>query len=168
MLGSKISNAPENKFFSFFYAFQVKKGMYLEVGESKVGIALQGSSQDYVLSWGLVPPPRRVISSGISKVCFPRCTGTMNRAGLKAFFHWRSCRPGAWLPRTCPVRNLSSDHPGKLLSIEPLFSSTVLCLGIDFEHITEVLSSIFFFLMKPGQTTTSFRCGTQYWFYSTS
>lgn len=40
----------------------------------------------------------------------------------KVTFHQRSYRPGlCTLTMTCPVRNLWSDHPGRLLSAESLF-----------------------------------------------
>lgn len=70
-MGSKISNAPERKFCSFFYAFKIKRGCEegsKVVEEGKVGTGLHDSEQDCVLPWGL-RTPLRSNTSGISKVC---------------------------------------------------------------------------------------------------
>lgn len=51
-MGSKISNAPERKFCSFFYAFKIKRGCEegsKVVEEGKVGTGLHDSEQDCVL-----------------------------------------------------------------------------------------------------------------------
>lgn len=41
----------------------------------------------------------------------------------KIRFLVKKCKPGVWLPTmTWPVKNLLSDHPGRLLSIELLSS----------------------------------------------
>lgn len=54
MLGNRVSNAPKNNgFITSFMHLKLSrehKKHYMKVGENKMGIALQDSSEDYVFS----------------------------------------------------------------------------------------------------------------------
>lgn len=68
MQGSMISNAPESKFCSFFFAFEIKEGTQRRLEKASQGLDCRTVNKIMCsLTRGLVPPSRGITSA------FQRC-----------------------------------------------------------------------------------------------